>query len=141
MAKPHPEQHQNTKSTQHMEDAARHLGERAAEQSARAAEAGQEVARAGCGCTQAKRRDVTAHMALRLRSGDFDYGKVQRAIWSHARPVRKRGAEGTEATEHSARNAQALLYSGTAVAKAMGEISQRVFPDGSTSSRAELRTT
>lgn len=41
-----------------------------------------------------------------------------------------------QATERSASNAQTILYTGTAAAKVMGDVS-RVFSDGSASSREE----
>ncbi len=110
-----------------MEDAARRLGERAAEQSTRAAEAGQEVARASA---DVLKQNVEA-LQHTWRSGlEAATSVMGRSSEQFGRTLGLSGEEAqkaTEATEHSARNAQALLYSGTAAAKVMGEMSQEYF--------------
>jgi phasin family protein len=138
MANPRPENN----STQGMEDAARRAGERAADQTTRvgqaaadqtarigqaAAEAGEDVARASA--------DMLKQNVETLQNTWRDGLEVATSVMGRSseqfgRTLGLSGEElqkATEATERSARNAQTLLYSGTAAARVMGGMSQEYF--------------
>jgi phasin family protein len=138
MANPRPED----KSTEGMEDAARRAGERAAEQTTRigqaaadqtarvgqaAAEAGEEVARAGADMLKQNVETVQNAWRSGLEAATSVMGQSSeqfgRTLGLSGEGVQK----ATEATERSARNAQTLLYSGTAAARVMGGMSQEYF--------------
>jgi phasin family protein len=125
-----------------MEDAARRAGERAAEQTTRigqaaadqtarvgqaAAEAGEQVARAGADMLKQNvetlqntwRSGVEAATSVMGRSSE-QFGRTLGLSGEEAQKA-------TEATERSARNAQTLLYSGTAAARVMGGMSREYF--------------
>ncbi|WP_424631761.1 TIGR01841 family phasin [Bradyrhizobium sp. SYSU BS000235] len=124
MAKPDPDHKQR------MEEAAQeaaHRVEQAAEQTTHAAEAGQEVARASADMLKQNvetlqttwRSGLEAATSVMGRSGE-QFGRTLGLSGEDAEKSKR-------ATEHSARNAQALLYSGTGAAKVMGGISQEYF--------------
>jgi phasin family protein len=124
MANPRPED----QSTQGMEDAARRAGERAAEQSTRigqaAAEAGEEVARAGADMLKQNVETLQNTWRSGLEAATSVMGRSSEQF---GRTLGLSGEGATEATERSARNAQTLLYSGTAAARVMGGMSQEYF--------------
>jgi phasin family protein len=128
------------KSTQDMEDAARRAGERAAEQTTRigqaaadqtarvgqaAAEAGEQVARAGADMLKQNVETLQNTWRSGLEAATSVMGRSTSNL-SHARPVRRRGAKGNGGMELG-RNAQTLLYSGTAAARVMGGMSREYF--------------
>jgi phasin family protein len=123
---------QEEKSTQGMEDAARRAGERTAEQTSRigqaaaeqtarvgqaAAEAGEEVARAGANLL--KQNAETLQDAWRLGL-DTATSVMGRSTEQFGRTLGLSGDGMQQATEQSARNAQTMLYTGTAAARVMG---------------------
>ena len=127
---------QEEKSTQDMEDAARRAGERTAEQAGRlgqaaadettrvgqaAAAAGEEVARAGA--VLLKQNAETFQNAWRLGL-EMATSVMGRSTEQFGRTLGLSGDGVQQATERSARNAQTILYTGTAAAKAVGGISQ-----------------
>jgi phasin family protein len=130
------------KSTQGMEDAVRRAGERAAEQTTRigqaaadqtarvgqaAAEAGEEVARAGA--DMLKQNVETLQNAWRsgLEAATSVMGRSSEQFGRTLGVSGEGVQQATEATERSARNAQTLLYTGTAAARVMGRMSQEYF--------------
>ncbi len=130
---------QEEKSTQGMEDATRRAGERTAEQTSRigqaaadqtarvgqaAAEAGEEVARASANLI--KQNVETLQNACRFGL-DAATSVMGRSTEQFGRTLGLSGEGVQEATERSARNAQTILYTGTAVAKAMSGMSQEYF--------------
>ena len=137
MANPRPED----KSTQGMEDAARRAGERAAEQSTRrtscsrsdgafgqaAAEAGEEVARAGADMLKQNVETVQNTWRSGLEAATSVMGRSSEQFGRTLGLSGEEAQKATEATERSARNAQTLLYSGTAAARVMGGMSQEYF--------------
>ena len=138
MANPRPED----KSTQGMEDAARRAGERAAEQTTRigqaaadqtarvgqaAAEAGEEVARAGADMLKQNIETVQNAWRSGLEAATSVMGRSSEQFGRTLGLSGEGAQQATEATERSARNAQTLLYSGTAAARAMGGMSQEYF--------------
>jgi phasin family protein len=133
---------QEDKSTQAMEDAARRAGERAAEQTTRigqaaadqtarvgqvAAEAGEDVARASANLLKQNVETLQNAWRSGLEAATSAMG------WSTEQFGRTLGVSGEgvqqakEATDRSARNAQTLLYTGTAAARVMGGMSQEYF--------------
>ena len=133
----HPRQ--EDKSTQAMEDAARRTSEKAAEQTARigqtaaeqsarigqvAAEAGEEVARASANLL--KQNAETLQNAWRF-SLDVTTAVMGRSTDQLGRTLGLSGNEAQEAIERSARNTQTILYSTTAVTKAMNGMSREYF--------------
>jgi phasin family protein len=127
MANPRPED----KSTQGMEDAARRAGERAAEQSTRigqaAAEAGEEVARAGADMLKQNVETLQNTWRSGLEAATSVMGRSSEQFGRTLGLSGEEAQKATEATERSARNAQTLLYSGTAAARVMGGMSQEYF--------------
>jgi phasin family protein len=130
---------QEDKSTQSMEDAARRASERTAEQTARirqaaaeqtkrvgqaAAEAGEEVARASASLL--KQNAETLQDALRFGL-DMTTAVMGRSTDQLGRTLGLSGDEAQEATERTARNAQTILYSTTAVSTAMSGMSREYF--------------
>jgi len=127
---------QEEKSTQDMEDTARRAGERTAEQAGRlgqaaadettrvgqaAAAAGEEVARAGA--VLLKQNAETFQNAWRLGL-EMATSVMGRSTEQFGRTLGLSGDGVQQATERSARNAQTILYTGTAAAKTMGGVSQ-----------------
>jgi phasin family protein len=127
MANPRPED----KSTQGMEDAARRAGERAAEQSTRigqaAAEAGEEVARAGADMLKQNVETLQNTWRSGLEAATSVMGRSSEQFGRTLGLSGEEAQKATEATERSARNAQTLLYIGTAAARVMGGMSQEYF--------------
>ena len=131
MAHPRPED----KSTQNIEDTARRtaeqtsrIGQAAAEQTTRigqaAAEAGDEVARAGAHLLQ--QNAETLQNAW--RSGlDMATAVMGRSTDELRHTLGFSGNEAQEATERSARNTEAILYTSTAATKLIGGMSQEYF--------------
>ena len=133
---------QEDKSTQGMEDAARRAGESAAEQTTRigqaaadqtarvgqaAAEAGEEVARASANLL--KQNVETLQNAWRFGL-EAATSAMERSTEQFGRTLGVSGEgvqQATKATERSARNAQTLLYTGTAAARVVGGMSQEYF--------------
>ncbi len=138
MANPRPED----KSTQDMEDAARRAGERAAEQTTRigqaaadqtarvgqaAAEAGEQVARAGADMLKQNVETFQNTWRSGLEAATSVMGRSSEQFGRTLGLSGEEAQKATEATERSARNAQTLLYSGTAAARVMGGMSQEYF--------------
>ena len=138
MANPRPED----KSTQDMEDAARRAGERAAEQTTRigqaaadqtarvgqaAAEAGEQVARAGADMLKQNVETLQNTWRSGLEAATSVMGRSREQFGRTLGLSGEEAQKATEATERSARNAQTLLYSGTAAARVMGGMSQEYF--------------
>jgi phasin family protein len=133
---------QDDKSTQGMEDAARRAGESAAEQTTRigqaaadqtarvgqaAAEAGEEVARASANLL--KQNVETLQNAWRFGL-EAATSAMERSTEQFGRTLGVSGEgaqQATKAAERSARNAQTLLYTGTAAARVVGGMSQEYF--------------
>ena len=138
MANPRPED----KSTQDMEDAARRAGERAAEQTTRigqaaadqtarvgqaAAEAGEQVARAGADMLKQNVETLQNTWRSGLEAVTSVMGRSSEQFGRTLGLSGEEAQKATEATERSARNAQTLLYNGTAAARVMGGMSQEYF--------------
>jgi phasin family protein len=133
---------QDDKSTQGMDDAARRAGESAAEQTTRigqaaadqtarvgqaAAEAGEEVARASANLL--KQNVETLQNAWRFGL-EAATSAMERSTEQFGRTLGVSGEgaqQATKAAERSARNAQTLLYTGTAAARVVGGMSQEYF--------------
>jgi phasin family protein len=127
---------QEEKSTQGMEDAARRAGERTAEQASRlgqtaaeettrvgqaAAAAGEEVARASANLLKQNAEAFQNAWRFGLEMATSVMG---RSTEQFGRTLGLSGDGVQQATERSARNAQTILYTGSAAAKAMGGVSQ-----------------
>lgn len=111
-----------------MEDAARRTGERAAEQTTRigqaAAEAGEEVARASADMLKQNVETLQQTWRSGLEAATSVMGRSSEQFSRTLGLSEEDAQKATAATERSARNAQTLLYSGTAAAKVMGGMSQ-----------------
>jgi phasin family protein len=127
---------QEEKSTHGMEDAARRASDRTAEQTSRigqaaaeqtarvgqaAAEAGAEVARASASLL--KQNAETFQNAWRFGL-DMATSVMGRSTEQFGRTLGLSGEGVQQATERSARNAQSILYTSSAAAKAMGGMSR-----------------
>ncbi|MBR1187276.1 phasin family protein [Bradyrhizobium sp. AUGA SZCCT0160] len=127
------------KSRQGMEDAAHRAGERAAEQTSRigqaaadqtarvgqaAADAGEEVARASA---ELLRQNVTTLQNAWRLGLEAATSVMGRSTEQFGRTLGLSGEGVEEATERSTRNAQTLLYTGTAAARAMDGVSREYF--------------
>jgi hypothetical protein len=127
------------KPTQSIEDAARRTSERTAEQTSRigeaasaqttrigqaAAEAGEEVARAGANLLQQNAETLQNAWRLGL---DMATAVMGRSTDQLGRTLGFSGDGVQQATERSARNAQSILYTSTAAAKAMDGMSRECF--------------
>jgi phasin family protein len=138
MANPHQEE----KSKQSIEDTTRRAGEKAADQTARvgqaaadqtaragqaAAEAGEEVARESANLF--KQNVETFHNTWRsgLETATSVMGRSTEQIGRTFGVSGEAAQKATEATERSARNAQTVLYTSTAAARVMGDVSQEYF--------------
>jgi phasin family protein len=130
---------QEDKPTQGMETAARRAGERAAEQTSRigqaaadqtarvgqaAAEAGEEVARASANLL--KQNAETLQNACRFGL-DMATSVMGQSTEQFGRTLGLSGDGVQQATERSARNAQTILFTGTAAARVMGGMSREYF--------------
>ncbi|UPK38958.1 phasin family protein [Bradyrhizobium sp. 186] len=130
MANPRPEEkpRQEEKSTQNPEDTIRRAGERSSEQTRRiglaAAQAGEEVAQASSHLLQ-----QNAEMLQNTwRHGvDMATAMMGRSTDQLGRTFGLTDDEAQRATERSARNAEAIMYSATAVAKGMNGVSREYF--------------
>jgi len=135
MANPRPDD----KSTHDMEDAARRAGEKAAEQTTRigqaaadqtarvgkaAAEAGQEAARVGADLLKQNVDTLQNTWRSGLEAATSVMGRSSEQFGRTFGLSGEEAEKATEATERSARTAQTLLYSGTAAARVMGDMSQ-----------------
>jgi len=124
MANPRPEE----KPTQSPEDAIRRAGERTAEQTKRiglaTAEAGEEVAQASGHLL----RQNTEMLQNAWRFGlDMAAAMMGRSTDQLGRTFGLTGNEAQQAAERSVRNAEAIMYSTTAVAKGMNGASREYF--------------
>lgn len=124
MANPRPEE----KSAQNPEDTIRRAAERTAEQTRRiglaAAEAGEEVAQAGGHLL----RQNAEMLQNTLRFGlDMSTAMMGRSTEQLGRTFGLTGDEAQRAAERSVRNAEAIMYSTTAVAKGMNGASREYF--------------
>ena len=138
MANPHQEE----KSKQGVEDTARRVGEKAAEQTSRigqaaadqtaragqvAAEVGEEVARASANLLKQNVETIQNTWRSGLESATSVMGRSTEQIGRTLGVSGEVAQQATEATERSARNAQTLLYTSTAAARVMGDVSQEYF--------------
>ena len=126
---------QEDKSTRNVEDNARRtaeqtsrIGQAAAEQTTRigqaAAEAGDEVARSGAHLLQQNAETLQNTW----RSGlDMATAVMGRSTDELSRTLGFSGNEAQQATERSARNTEAILYTSTAATKLIGGMSQEYF--------------
>lgn len=119
---------QEEKSTQTPEDTLRYAGERSAEQTRRiglaAAEAGEEVAQASSHLLQQNSEMLQNTWRLGV---DMATALLGRSTDQLGRTLGVTGDEAQRATERSARNAEAIMYSATAVAKGMNGVSREYF--------------
>jgi phasin family protein len=133
---------QEDKSTQGIEDAARRAGDKVAEQTTRigqaaadqtsrvgqaAAEAGEEVARASANLLKQNVETLQDAWRFGLETATSAMGRSTEQLGRTLGVSGEGVQQATEATERSARNAQTLLYSGTAAARVMGGMSQEYF--------------
>jgi phasin family protein len=124
MANPHHEE----KSTQNPEDAIRRAGERSTEQTRRiglaAAQTGEEVAQASSHLLQQNAEMLQNSWRFGV---DMATAMMGRSTDELGRTFGLTGDEAQQATERSARNAEAIIYSATAVAKGMNGVSREYF--------------
>lgn len=119
---------QEEKPTQSAEETIRRAAERTAEQTRRiglaTAEAGEEVAQASSHLL----RQNTEMLQNTWRFGiDMATAMVGRSTDQLGRTFGLTGNEAQQATERSVRNAEAIMYSATAVAKGMNGVSREYF--------------
>ncbi len=119
---------QEDKSTQNVEDTVRRTSEKTAEQTARmgqaAADAGQEVARASADLLQQNAETLQNAWRFGL---DMATAVMGRSTDQLGRTLGLSGNEAQEAAERSARNAETILYSTTAVTKGVNGMSREYF--------------
>jgi hypothetical protein len=121
------------KSTQNFEDTARRAGERTAEQTSRigqaAAERGEEAARVGAHLLQqhAETLQNAWRSGLEMATGIMGRSTDELGRTLGLSGTEAQQAEAQEATKRSARNTETILYTGTAVTKLMGGMSQEYF--------------
>ncbi|OCK56431.1 phasin family protein [Bradyrhizobium sp. LMTR 3] len=133
---------QEDKSTQGIEDAARRAGDKGAEQTTRigqaaadqtsrvgqvAAEASEQVARASADLLKQNAETLQDAWRFGLETATSAMGRSTEQLGRTLGVSGEGVQQATEATERSARNAQTLLYSGTAAARVMGGMSQEYF--------------
>ncbi|WOH51121.1 phasin family protein [Bradyrhizobium sp. sBnM-33] len=133
---------QEDKATQGMEDAARRAGERTAEQTTRigqaaadqtatvgqaAAEAGEQVARASADLLKQNVETLQNAWRFGLEAATSAMGRSTEQFGRTLGVSGEGVQQATKATERSARNAQTLLYTGTAAARVVGGMSQEYF--------------
>jgi len=127
------------KSKQGMEDAVHRAGERATEHTSRigqaaadqtthvgkaAADAGEEVARASANLLKQNAETLQNALRFGLEAATSVMGRSSEQF---GRTLGLSGEGVEQATERSARNAQTLLYTGTAAARAMDGVSREYF--------------
>ncbi|MBR1234606.1 phasin family protein [Bradyrhizobium sp. AUGA SZCCT0182] len=127
------------KPRQGMEDAVHRVGERAAEQTSRigqaaadqtarvgqaAADAGEDVARASANLLKQNAETLQNALRFGLEAATSVMG---RSTEQFGRTLGLSGEGMEEATERSTRNAQTILYTGTAAARAMDGVSREYF--------------
>lgn len=116
---------QEEKSTQSVEDTIQRTSERTTEQTKRiglaAAQAGEEVAKASANLLQ--QNAETLQNTLRF-SMEMTTAILGRSTDQFGRAFGLSGDEAQRATERSARNAETILYSATAIAKGMDGVSR-----------------
>jgi hypothetical protein len=119
---------QEEKSAQNAEDTIRHAGERTAEQTRRiglaAAQAGEEVAQASTQLLQQNAEMLQNTWRFGL---DMATAMMGRSSDQLGRTFGLTGDDAQRTTEHSARNAETIMYSATAVAKGMNGVSREYF--------------
>jgi hypothetical protein len=124
MANPRHEE----RSTQTAEDTVRRTSERAADQTGRigraAAEAGEEMVRASANLLQQNAETLQNTWRFGL---DLTTAVMGRSVDQLGRTLGLSGAEAQQAAERSARNAEAILYSTTAVNKVLSGMSREYF--------------
>jgi hypothetical protein len=116
------------KPTQDTEDTLRRAGEQAAEQPRRigraAAEATEEVAKTSANLFQQNAEFLQNTWRFGV---DVVAGIVGRSTDQFGRTLGLSGSEAQQATERSARNAESILYSATAVTKGLNGLSREYF--------------
>jgi len=116
---------QEEKSTQNPEDTLRHADEQAAEQPRRiglaAAEATEEVAKTSAGLFQQNAEFLQNTWRFGMGVATAIMG---RSADQFGRTLGLSGNEAQQATERSARNAESILYSATAMSKGLNGLSQ-----------------
>ena len=119
---------QEEKSTQNPEDTIRRAGEQAVEQPRRiglaAAEATEEVAKTSATLFQQNAEFLRNTWRFGV---DVATALVGRSTDQFGRTLGLSGSEAQHATERSARNAETILYSATAVSKGLNGLSQEYF--------------
>lgn len=119
---------QEEKSTQNPEDTIRRAAERSAEQTRRiglaAAEAGEEAAQASSHLLQQNAEMLQNAWRFGV---DMATAMMGRSTDQLGRTFGLTGNEAQRATERSARNAEVIIYSATAVAKGMNGVSREYF--------------
>lgn len=119
---------QEEKSTQNNEDAVRRTSEQAAEQPRRiglaAAEATEQVAKTSANLFQQNAEFLQNTWRFGV---DVAAAIVGRSTDQFGRTLGLSGSEAQQATERSARNAESILYSATAVSKGLNGLSQEYF--------------
>ncbi|WFU18727.1 phasin family protein [Bradyrhizobium sp. CB3481] len=133
---------QEDKFTQGNEEAARRAGERAAEQTTRigqaaaeqtsrvgqaAAETGEQVARAGADLFKQNVETLQDAWRLGLETATSAMGRSAEQLGRTLGVSEDAVQQATEATQRSARNAQTVLYTGTAAARVMSGMSREYF--------------
>lgn len=133
---------QEDKHTQAMEDAGRRFGDKAAEQTTRigqaaadqtsgvgqaAAEAGEQVARASADLIKQNVETMQDAWRFGLETASSAMGRSTEQLGRTLGVSGDGLQQATEATQRSARNAQTVLYTGTAAAKVMSGISREYF--------------
>jgi hypothetical protein len=130
MANPRPDEkpRQEEKSSQNPEDIIRRAGERSSEQTRHiglaAAQAGEEVAQASSQLLQENAEMLQNTLRLGV---DMATAVMGRSTDQLGRTFGLTGDEAQRATERSAQNAEAIMYSATAVAKGMNGVSREYF--------------
>lgn len=130
MANPRPEEkpRQEEKSTPSSEDTFRRAGERSSEQTRRiglaAAEGGEEVTHASSHLLHENAEMLQNTWRLGV---DMATAVIGRSSDQLGRTFGLTGDEAQRATERSVRNAEAIMYSATAVAKGMNGVSREYF--------------
>ncbi len=133
---------QEDKSMQGIEDAARRAGERAAEQTTHigqaaadqtsrvgqaAAEVGEQVARASADLLKQNVETLQDAWRFGLETATSAVGRSTEQLGRTLGVSGEGVQQATEATQRSARNAQTVLYTGTAAAKVMDGMSREYF--------------
>jgi hypothetical protein len=121
-------QRQEDRPTQSAEDTARRASERTAEQTSRigrtAAEAGEGMVRASANLLQQNAEALQNTWRFGL---DMTTAVMGRSVDNLGRTLGLSGAEAEQAADRSARNAETILYSTTAVSKVWSGMSREYF--------------